>query len=101
MFAFCVCVVVRVKFLLYDVYDKEKKPALIFFSSSLGWRDISAVKNTCCPCRGPQFDSQHSDGGSLPSITPVLGCLMLSLGVQRHWTCMHCTYIDAGKVLYT
>lgn len=44
MFAFCVCVVVRVKFLLYDVYDKEKKPALIFFLPPLAGETSQQLK---------------------------------------------------------
>jgi hypothetical protein len=29
-----------------------------------GWSDGSVVKNTCCACRGPEFGSQHPQGGS-------------------------------------
>jgi hypothetical protein len=32
-----------------------------------GWRDGSAVKNTDCSSRGPEFNSQQPHGGSQPS----------------------------------
>ena len=33
-----------------------------------GWRDDSAVKNTDCSSRGPEFNSQQTHGGSQPSV---------------------------------
>jgi hypothetical protein len=43
-----------------------------------GWRDGSAVKNTCCSCKGLGFSSQLPEDGSQPLVTPALGCLMTS-----------------------
>jgi hypothetical protein len=34
-----------------------------------GWRDGSAVENTDCSSRGPEFNSQQPHGGSRPSVT--------------------------------
>lgn len=92
-----VCVIVRVDiyFMIYN--DEETKQH--WFYPPPGSRDVSAVKNTYCTCRGPWFDSQPSDGGSQPPITPVLGDLMSSSGVQRHQACTWCTYIHASKIL--
>jgi hypothetical protein len=33
-----------------------------------GWRDGSAVKNTDCFSRGPEFNSQQPHDGSQPSV---------------------------------
>ena len=33
----------------------------------------SAVKSSCCSCRGPGFGSQQPHGGSQPSLAPVWG----------------------------
>jgi hypothetical protein len=33
-----------------------------------GWRDGSVVKSTDCSFRGPEFNSQKSNGGSQPSV---------------------------------
>jgi hypothetical protein len=35
---------------------------------SQGWRDGSAVKNTDCFSRGPEFKSQQLHGGSQPTM---------------------------------
>jgi hypothetical protein len=42
-----------------------------------GWRDGSVFKSTCS-CRETRFDSQQAHSGSQPSVTPVLGDLILS-----------------------
>lgn len=34
------------------------------------WRDGSVTKCTHCPCRGPEFRSQHPYGGWQPSVIP-------------------------------
>ena len=36
-----------------------------------GWRDDLVVKSTECSSRGPRFVSQHPQGGSQLSVTPV------------------------------
>lgn len=36
-----------------------------------GWRDGSAIKNTCCSCRGPYQIQFLAHRGSYPSIIPV------------------------------
>jgi hypothetical protein len=35
---------------------------------NVGWRDGSAVKNTDCSSKGPEFKSQQPHGGSQPSV---------------------------------
>jgi hypothetical protein len=42
-----------------------------FFNMNQGQREGSAAKGTGCSCRGPGFSSQHLQGGSQPSVTPV------------------------------
>jgi hypothetical protein len=44
-------------------------------------KDGSAVMNTVCSCRGPQFNSQNPDDSSQVFVTPVLGDLMPSSGL--------------------
>jgi hypothetical protein len=39
----------------------------------------------CCSCRGPEFSSQHPQGGSQPSVT--LKHLMPSSGLHGYWAC--------------
>ena len=34
----------------------------------LGWREGLEVKNTNCPSKGPEFNSQQPQGGSQPSV---------------------------------
>lgn len=60
-------------------------------------RDGSGTKRTGCSSRGPEFSSQHSQGGSQPSVLAILGDLMFFSGLLRHQSQMWCT----GKHLYT
>ena len=64
------------------------------------WRDSSAVKNTCCPCKRLSFSSQHPHGDSQPSITLVLGDVMLPLTstVTRH---IHDVHINMQSNTHT
>jgi hypothetical protein len=52
-------------------------------------------KSTGSSSRGPAFDSQHPHCSSQPSITPVLGYLVLSSGLYR--LMLHGTDIPTGK----
>jgi hypothetical protein len=45
---------------------KKKSPVKIRILR--GWRDDSAVKNTDCSSRDPEFNSQQTHGGSQPSV---------------------------------
>lgn len=40
---------------------------------NIGRKDGSAVKSTCCFCRGPRFNTQHPRGISQPTVIPVPG----------------------------
>jgi hypothetical protein len=56
----CLCPLYHVKnFIFHFSSLKEDWP---------GWRDGSAVKNTDCSSRGPEFNSQEAHGGSQPSV---------------------------------
>lgn len=39
----------------------------------MGWRDGSAVQNTCCSVTGARFYTQHLLGSSQPCVTPEPG----------------------------
>lgn len=70
------------------------------FTEDLGcWRDGSAVRIACSPCKGPKFDSKPPSG-SKPLVTPVLEdqTLLVSKGTltpicpsptYTHKTCTH------------
>jgi hypothetical protein len=53
-------------------FSPHKKPPKKFLTKChvtiLGWRNSSAVKNTDCCSRGPEFNSQQPHGGSQPSV---------------------------------
>lgn len=49
----------------------------------VSWRDGSEVKNAGYSCRRPRFSSQHPQGSSQPSTTPVSEDLMTSLGLHQ------------------
>ena len=60
-----------------------------FFKNKVlrGWRDGSAVKNTDCSSRDPEFNSQQPHGGSQPSVMrsdSLFWCV---------WRELQCTYI--------
>lgn len=60
------------------------------------WRDGSTVKNTCCSCGRPSFDSQHPHGRKLTTICKSNSRdLTLTSDFYRH--CMHKVHIHAGK----
>jgi hypothetical protein len=42
------------------------------------------VKSVGYSSIGPRFDSQHPHGDSRPSVAPVLGALMASMGAALH-----------------
>ena len=48
-----------------------------------GWRDAFVANNTFWSCRGAGFSSQHPDGISLLSVTPVAEDPM-RFGLCRH-----------------
>lgn len=50
-----------------------------------------------CSSGEPRFNSQHSKGRSQPSITPVPGDPVSSLGLCGHQMCMCYTNIHVGK----
>lgn len=52
------------------------------------WRDELAVKNTDCSSRGPRLDAQHSQGGSLLSVTLIPGTLPSSFDFHQHQRCL-------------
>jgi hypothetical protein len=49
-------------------YSLDEQAANFLKKIYLGWRDGSAVKNTDCSSKGPEFKSQKSHGGSQPSL---------------------------------
>lgn len=51
-----------------------------------GWRDCSASKSTGW-FRGPEFNSQHAQDGSEPSVTPVSEDPVPSSDFQGHQAC--------------
>lgn len=55
----------------------------------------SAVKSTCCYCRGLHLDSPHSHSSSRLSELPFLGLLMPSSVVLMH--CMPVVHIDTHR----
>lgn len=61
------------------------------------WRTGSVIKSTCS-CRGPEFSSQDSHGGSQPSVAPR--ALTPSSALCRHqvWNGPH-TYMQAKRSL--
>ena len=46
-------------------------PKMIISWEQGGWRDGSVVMSTGCSSRGPGFYSQHPQGSSWMSVTPV------------------------------
>lgn len=64
------------------------------------WRNSSAGKRTCVPCRGARFHSHHLHGSSQPCLVPVLADLVPSFAVTRHLYYAH-IYIHGGKTTYT
>jgi hypothetical protein len=49
--------------------DEEGRLAgIVLTHLASGWRDGSAVKNTDCSSKGPEFNSQQPHGGSQPSV---------------------------------
>jgi hypothetical protein len=61
-----------------------------------GWRDDSAVKNTCCSSRGPEFDSQHPQGSTYPSSSSSRESGLL-LWLLKTLDTHDITYIHAGR----
>lgn len=60
-----------------------------------GVTDCLAVHSTKCSSRGLWLDSQHPHDASKASLTPVSGDLMLSSGLQGHFTHSAQTYTQA------
>ena len=63
-----------------------------------GWWGGSVVNSTCCSCWGSRFTSQHSRGGSQPSITPVPGIwcpLLISVGTTHSWHTLRQTHLKS------
>ena len=67
----------------YNNNQKSAKRELSWMAER-GWRNGSAVKNTDCPSRGPELNSQQPQGGWQPSI---LGSDVLYWCVWRQWQC--------------
>jgi hypothetical protein len=65
-----------------------------------GQRDGSEFRSTYRSFRGPGFNSQHPNGSSQPSVTPVSGCLMTSSGLHGNYTDIHAckTIIHTHKI---
>ena len=55
--------------IVQDVSDTEGKLCCVtgFTGVERDWREGSAIKNTDCSSRGPEFNSQQPHGGSQPS----------------------------------
>lgn len=51
------------------------------------------------PVEESKIESQHPNGGSKPSMIPVLGDLMPSSDVQGHLAHIECTDIHGSKIL--
>lgn len=70
--------VIMVKYSLY-VFKNHRTSKVCSLSSEVsvyktkiqGWREGSAVKSTGHSCRRPGYNSQHPQGGSQSSVTPV------------------------------
>ncbi|CAH6942478.1 Sorcs1 [Phodopus roborovskii] len=69
----------------------------VIYKFKRGWRDGSAVKNIGCSCRGPGFNSQHQQGGSQASVTPVPRDPTPSSDLQGHQEHTWCTDMHPGK----
>lgn len=48
------------------------------------WRHDSAGKSTCWSYRGPEFGSQHPQGGSQLSVTPIPGVFDAFIQANTH-----------------
>ena len=74
--------------------QEEKKASIKDRKVGRVWREVSAIKRTCCSCRKPRCSFQHPRGSSL-SVTPIQrtqGPLLTSEGT-RH-ACGSQTYIQ-------
>ena len=71
-------------------------------TKSWAWRGGWAIKSTCCPYRGPRFDSPtHTHGDSELAIVPVQGIFWLPQAPgTRHmwWTDTHTHKIKKKKM---
>lgn len=92
--------------LVLTLEEHEPASEQLKISTLRGWKDSSAVKSVDCSSRGSWFNSQHPQGSSQPSLTPVLGGLTPLLEplenrgmlvVHRHM-CMQNTYNHKIKI---
>jgi hypothetical protein len=70
-----------------SLQEQYRLLTIIFLALNLcvwDWRDGSVVKSSGCSPRGPEIKSQHSYGGSQPSVTVVPGDPMPSSGVPMY-----------------
>lgn len=69
---------------IYSISSKDLKDCDIILVRRAGRRDGSAI-NAGCSCRDLRIGSQHSQGGSQPSLTLVPDNVSLVPGSQGRW----------------
>ena len=83
---------------VFPIHTWWYTPVIPAVKTVLGsWEDGSAVKSTCCSCRGSEFASQHPRDGAQASVTliPGIWCPLLNSSAQE--LCVHILYIDSCR----